>query len=37
MNEVDELLLFIGSILAYGLIVFSEEYGLLSDTVQNFV
>lgn len=30
MNAVDELLLFIGSRLAYGLIVFSEEYGLLS-------
>ena len=30
MNAVDELLLFIGSRLAYGLMVFSEEYGLLS-------
>lgn len=30
MNAVDELLLFIGSRLVYGLMVFSEEYGLLS-------
>lgn len=30
MNAVDELLLFIGSRLAYGLMVLSEEYGLLS-------
>ena len=30
MNAVDELLLFIGSRLAYGIMVFSEEYGLLS-------